>query len=161
MIPAARPTNLLIFLVSLSALLIALYLEHFMQMEPCPLCMTQRIFVALIGVLALLAYVHNPAPAGRRGYAWVGVLLAIAGGYFASRQLWLQSLPPELVPACGPNLAFMLEAWPFMDTLRAMLHGDGNCAEIDRLFGINLVVLTLLLFIVLGLANLYQALRRP
>jgi disulfide bond formation protein DsbB len=160
MLPAARPTNLLIFLACLGALLIAFYLEYFMYMEPCPLCMTQRIFVALVGALALLAFVHNPAQSGRRVYAWLGVLLALGGGYFSSRQLWLQNLPPELVPACGPNLAFMFEAWPFMDTVRAMLHGDGNCAEIDRLFGINLVVLTLLLFIALGVGNLFQALRR-
>src|SRR5690554_5772587 len=116
MFPAPRLTNLFIFLGCTAALLVALYLEYFMYMEPCPLCMTQRIFVVAVGLLALLAFAHNPKGCGRRAYASIGAMLAVVGGYFSSRQLWLQNLPPEQVPACGPNLSFMFEAWPFMDT---------------------------------------------
>lgn len=159
MLPGIRQTNLLIFLGCTAALLAALYLEYFMYMEPCPLCMTQRVFVVAVGVIALLAFLHNPAQRGRRIYAVLGLLLAVAGGYFSSRQLWLQSLPADQVPACGPSVSYMFEVLPFTDTLKAMLHGDGNCAEVDKLFGINLVVLTLITFIALALINLYQALR--
>jgi len=160
-LPATRPTNLIIFLGCTALILIAFYLEYVMGMEPCPLCMTQRIFVIAVGVVALLAFLHNPAKRGVRIYAALGVLLAIGGAYFSSRQLWLQSLPPDQVPACGPALGYMMEVFPFMDVLRAMLHGDGNCAEIDRLFGVSLALWTLLAFIGMAVVNGFQALRRP
>lgn len=159
MLPAIRTTHLIIFLGCTALMLIALYLEHVMGMEPCPLCMTQRIFVTAVGVIALLAFIHNPRKRGTIIYAVIGVLLAVAGGYFSSRQLWLQGLPPDQVPACGPGLSYMIEVFPFMDVLRAMLHGDGNCAEVDRLFGVSLALWTLLAFIGMALVNLTQAIR--
>lgn len=160
MLPGIRLTNLLIFLFCAAALLVALYLEHYMYMDPCPLCMTQRIFVIAVGVIALLAFLHNPAQRGRRIYAGLGILLALGGAYFSSRQLWLQSLPADQVPACGPSVSYMFEVLPFADTLKAMVHGDGNCAEVDLVLGVNLVVLTLLAFLALLLANVYQLWRR-
>lgn len=159
MLPSVRATNLIIFLGCTALILIALYLEHMMGMEPCPLCMTQRIAVIAVGVVALLAFLHNPAKRGVRVYAVLGVLLAAGGAYFSSRQLWLQSLPPELVPACGPALEYMMDVFPFMDVLKAMLHGDGNCAEVDLLFGVNLALWTLFAFIGMAAVNLFQAIR--
>lgn len=159
MLPAIRPTNLIIFLGCTALIVIALYLEHVMGMEPCPLCMTQRIFVMATGAMALLAFLHHPGKRGLLVYGALGCLLALAGSYFSSRQLWLQSLPPDKVPACGPALEYMLEVFPFMDVLKAMLHGDGNCAEVDRLFGVSLALWTLLAFTGLALLNLLQMLR--
>ncbi|MBE8715912.1 disulfide bond formation protein B [Cellvibrio polysaccharolyticus] len=159
MLPSVRVTNLIVFLGCTALILIALYLEHVMGMEPCPLCMTQRIAVIAVGVVALLAFLHNPAKRGVRVYAVLGLLLAVGGAYFSSRQLWLQSLPPDQVPACGPALEYMMQVFPFMDVLKAMLHGDGNCAEVDRLFGVSLALWTLLAFIGMAAVNLFQAVR--
>lgn len=159
MLPSLRVTNLIVFLGCTALILIALYLEHVMGMEPCPLCMTQRIAVIAVGVVALLAFLHNPAKRGVRVYAVLGLLLAVGGAYFSSRQLWLQSLPPDQVPACGPALEYMMQVFPFMDVLKAMLHGDGNCAEVDRLFGVSLALWTLLAFIGMAAVNLFQAVR--
>lgn len=159
MLPSLRVTNLIVFLGCTVLILIALYLEHVMGMEPCPLCMTQRIAVIAVGVVALLAFLHNPAKRGVRVYAVLGLLLAVGGAYFSSRQLWLQSLPPDQVPACGPALEYMMQVFPFMDVLKAMLHGDGNCAEVDRLFGVSLALWTLLAFIGMAAVNLFQAVR--
>jgi disulfide bond formation protein DsbB len=159
-LPSIRTTNLLIFLVCAAAMVTALYLEHFMDMEPCPLCMTQRIFITAVGVMALFAFLHNPDLRGRRVYAVLGILLAVLGSYFSSRQLWLQSLPEDQIPACGPSLAFMMDVFPIMDTIKAMLQGDGNCAEVDKLFGVTLPLWTLMAFIAFIIANGYQALRR-
>lgn len=160
MLPGIRLTHLILFLGCTAATLIALYLEYFMAMEPCPLCMTQRIFIIFVGLVALTAFLHNPAQRGRRIYALLGLLLAIAGAYFSSRQLWLQSLPEDQVPACGPSLGYMFEVFPFMDVLKQMLQGDGNCAKIDRLLGVSLPLWTLLAFIGCGLVNLFQYFRR-
>ncbi|WP_349678479.1 disulfide bond formation protein B, partial [Marinimicrobium sp. UBA4509] len=140
---------------------VALYMEHAMGLEPCPLCVSQRIFVILVGVWALLAFLHHPGRIGRGIYAGLGVLSAVAGGAVSSRQLWLQSLPASEVPACGPGVDYILDTFPLLDALRVMLTGDGNCAEVAwSLFGISIPGWTLIGFILLGLAHLWQALRR-
>lgn len=154
-----RQTNLLIFIACVAMMLAAAYMEHVMKMVPCSLCITQRGFVVLIGLLALLAALHNPAIHGRRAYAVAGIVSAILGACFAGRQLWLQSLPEDQVPACGPGLSYMFEVFPFMDALKLLLQGDGNCAHVDKLFGLSLAAWTLMAFIALAGANLYQMLR--
>jgi disulfide bond formation protein DsbB len=160
MYPSVRQTNLLIFVICTLMMLAAAYMEHVMKMVPCSLCITQRGFVILTGLLALIAALHNPAVRGRRAYAVAGIVSAILGACFASRQLWLQSLPEDQVPACGPGLAYMFEVFPVMDALRLLLQGDGNCAHVDKILGLSLAAWTLLAFIALAAANLYQAVRR-
>lgn len=156
-----RMTNLLIVLAVAAMMAVALYMEHAMGLEPCPLCVSQRIFVILVGVWALVAFLHHPGRIGRSLYAGLGVLSAMAGGAVSSRQLWLQSLPASEVPACGPGVDYILDTFPLLDALRVMLTGDGNCAEVAwSLFGISIPGWTLIGFILLGLAHLWQALRR-
>jgi len=155
-----RQTNLLLVLGCTGLIAAALYMEHVMKMQPCSLCITQRIFVIATGLFALAALIHHPTGSGRRVYAGLGVLAALLGAAFASRQLWLQSLPADQVPACGPGLAYIFEEFPFMEALKLLLQGDGNCAHVDKLFGLSLALWTLLAFIGLALINLYQALRR-
>lgn len=140
---------------------IALYMQYSMGLEPCPLCMTQRVAIIAVGVVAFIAFLHHPSGALRRAYAGLGVLLAVLGGAVSSRQLWLQSLPEDQVPACGPSLDYMLETFPLADTLRVMLQGDGNCAEVVWTFlGLSIPGWTLVAFIGLCSANLWLMLRR-
>ncbi|MGD8175174.1 disulfide bond formation protein B [Marinimicrobium sp. ARAG 43.8] len=161
MLPSVRLTNCLIVMLVVFMMGVALYMEHGMGLEPCPLCISQRIFVILAGVWALLAFLHHPGRIGRRVYGLLGLLSAAAGAAVSARQLWLQSLPEDQVPACGPGLDYMLDAFPLLDVLRAMLAGDGNCAEVSwSLFGISIPGWTLIGFLVLGLAHLWQVLRR-
>src|SRR5690625_6019164 len=117
MFPDIRPINGLIVVACAALPIFALYMECVMGLIPCPLCMTQRVFVLLVGVFELLAVVHHPRRWGRRVCAGFGLLAALIGGGFSSRQLWLQSLPPERVPACGPGLYYIVDVFPFMETL--------------------------------------------
>ncbi len=160
MIPSVRKTNFLIFIVCTLMILAAAYMEHVMKMIPCSLCITQRGFVVLTGLLALAAALHNPAVTGKRAYAVLGIISPILGACFAGRQLWLQSLPADQVPACGPGLAYMFEVFPFMDALKLLLQGDGNCAHVDKILGLSLALWTLIAFIGLAGVNLYQLLRK-
>lgn len=160
MIPNVRKTNLLIFIACTLMILAGAYMEHVMKMIPCSLCITQRGFIVLTGLIALAAAIHNPALTGRRVYAVIGIISPILGACFAGRQLWLQSLPADQVPACGPGLSYMFEVFPFMDALKLLLQGDGNCAKVDKIFGLSLAAWTFMAFIGLALVNLYQLIRK-
>jgi disulfide bond formation protein DsbB len=104
---------------------------------------------------------HNPPGWGRRVYAGLCTLSAIIGGAVAARHVWLQHLPEDQVPACGPSLEYMLETLPFSQTLELVLMGDGNCAETLWTFmGLSIPEQTLILFVVAGLVSLWQTLRR-
>jgi protein dithiol:quinone oxidoreductase len=160
MVPSVRQTNLIIFLTCTAMMLAAAYMEHVMKMIPCSLCITQRGFVILTGLLALAAALHNPALTGRRIYAMLGIISPLLGACFAGRQLWLQSLPADQVPACGPGLAYMFDVFPFMEALKLLLQGDGNCAHVDKILGLSLAAWTFIAFIGLAGVNLYQLLRK-
>src|ERR1700694_2648213 len=107
----------------------ALYLQWGEGLEPCPLCMLQRICVGAMGVVFLIAAFHNPGRAGAGVYALLQLSFGGAGAAIAARQVWLQSLPKDQVPACGMGLNYMLETLPFTDVLRQVLEGSGECAE--------------------------------
>ena len=156
-----RICNCLLFAACVFAMGMAYYLDGILGLEPCPLCMTQRVFVVGCGLFCLLAAVHGPGLTGRRIYAGIAALWAAGGGAVAARHVWLQHLPEDLVPACGPSLEYMLESFPFSETLELVLMGDGNCADVVwTMFGLSIPEQALILFSGLLVANLWQLLRR-
>ena len=151
----------LVLMATFSILFARLYLEDVLNLAACPLCMTQRVFVVLWGVFALIAVVHNPGGWGRRAYGVLCALAATAGGAVAARHVWLQHLPPDQVPACGPSLEYMLETLPFSETLSIVMMGDGNCADtMWTLLGLSIPEQTLALFVVVTAISLWQAFRK-
>jgi disulfide bond formation protein DsbB len=156
LIPGPRNLNWLIGLGCLFMMGVALYMEHAMHLEPCPLCIFQRVATISAGVIALLAAIHNPAATGVRVYGILTILAAAAGVALAGRQLYLQGLPPEEVPACGPGLDYLLDVFPLSEVLAMVFEGDGSCAEVLWTFlGISIPGWTLIGFIgLIGLALL-------
>lgn len=160
-IPSSRLTNLGIFLFAVVAMLFALWLQHYQQLEPCPLCIFQRVAMMATGAVALLAFLHGPARTGRRIYAGLTLLAAAAGVGVAGRHVWLQHLPPEQVPSCGPGLEYWLDTFPLFDVVGKVLRGSGECAEIDWVFlGITLPGWTLVVFVGLAIVAVWQLMRR-
>jgi disulfide bond formation protein DsbB len=150
----------LVLLAIISMLFARLYLQEFLALDACPLCMTQRVFVVLWGVIALIGALHNPRGWGRSVYGALCGLSAWAGAAVAARHVWLQNLPEDQVPACGPSLDYMLENLPFEDTLSIVLAGDGNCAEITWTFlGLSIPEQTLAIFCAAILICLWQTVR--
>jgi disulfide bond formation protein DsbB len=151
----------LLLMAIFSMVFARLYLEEVLDLAACPLCMTQRVFVVLWGVFALIAVLHNPDGWGLRVYSVLCALAAIAGGAVAARHVWLQHLPADQVPACGPSLEYMLETLPFTDTLSIVLMGDGNCADTMWTFlGLSIPEQTLALFVVVTVICLWQTFRK-
>jgi disulfide bond formation protein DsbB len=106
----------------------ALYLQHVLRQDPCPLCMVQRVIYIVIGVLFLLAALHNAKSLGAKIYSVLISLVALSGVGVASRHIWIQHLPKDQVPACGPGLDYMLNHFPMADVLQELMHGSGECA---------------------------------
>lgn len=160
--PSPRLVFFGLAIMAVVAMLFArVYLEQILGLPPCPLCMTQRVFVVLWGGIALLAALHNPARLGRRVYATLCALAAVAGAAIAVRHVWIQHLPPDQVPACGPSLEYMLETLPLGETLSIVLMGDGNCADIQWTFlGLSIPEQTLVMAAVVLVVCLWQVFRK-
>ncbi len=135
---------------------VALGLEHLVGLEPCPLCIFQRVAVIAAGGVFAVAALHDPK--GRLGAALYGLLslLAVATGIgLAGRHLWLQSLPADQVPSCGPGLDYMMEVLPLQQVVAMVLNASGECAEISaRFLGLSLPGWTLIGFVVLSMVPL-------
>jgi disulfide bond formation protein DsbB len=150
----------LVLLAIVSMLFARVYLQAYLELEACPLCMTQRVFVVLWGVIALAGAIHNPPGWGRRVYGALCGVAAATGAAVAARHVWLQHLPEDQVPACGPSLEYMLENFPFSETLSLVLMGDGNCAlTVWTFLGLSIPEQTLLLFCATVLVCLWQTVR--
>lgn len=139
----------------------AYYLQHVEMQEPCPLCMVQRVAFYLLGLVFLVAAWHGPARRGRMMYGIAAFVIAGLGAAVAARHVWLQNLPKHLVPACGPDLAYMLQRFPLAETIAKVLKGSGECAEAGWHFlGLTIAGWSLFWLVTLGLFALLLALRR-
>ena len=149
--------SFLIFLSCALLMCFALYLELVEGLDPCPLCSLQRACVALGGGFALIASLHNPGRIGFLSYAVVQVLFFSIGGALAGRQIYLQSLPKDLVPSCGPDLGYLLEVFPVFEVLSLIIFSDGSCAEVMwKFLGLSIPQWTILSFLILTFMCLLQ-----
>lgn len=147
-LPKARTLFLLGFLACAAMMGTALiYFQHVLQLEPCPLCIFQRVVVIALGMVFLVATLHNPSGPGVRVYGALVTLVATTGAGIAGRHVWLQNLPPDQVPDCGPGLDYILEVFPVGEALRMVLHGSGECAQVLwRFLGLTIPGWTLVAF---------------
>lgn len=160
--PSRRAGFFLVFLACAGAMAFALYAQHVMGLEPCPLCIFQRVAVMAVGVLALLAALWNPS--GKAGGGIAGGLVALAalgGAGVAGWHVRLQHLPADQVPACGPGLDYMVETMPFSAMLAKVFRGSGECAEVTwRLLGLSMPEWTLMFFVGIIVVAVLLALKR-
>jgi disulfide bond formation protein DsbB len=157
---SARTANFLGTLACGGLLAFAYYAQFVMHLEPCPLCIFQRIGVLTIGLLFLIAAAHDPSGWSRRLYAGLLALAALATIGVAVRQLYIQSLPPGSVPACGASLEFMLKVFPLTDVLVKVLTGSGECAKVNwRFLGLAMPAWVLIAALCLGAWGLWTNLR--
>lgn len=129
LLPPRRLAYALGFLVCAGLMAWGLWLQYGLGLEPCPLCMFQRVAMIAIGVVFLVALIHNPLQLGAWVYGILVLLVAGAGAALAGRQIWLQALPKDQVPACGMGIHYMLETLPFTEVIVKVLKGSGECAE--------------------------------
>ena len=143
-----------------SMLFAVLYLERPLFLDPCPLCILDRVVIISLGIVFLIAWVHGSRTIFTKVYGVLCILLSTTGIGLASRHIWLQNLPKDQVPECGPDLYFMLDALPLFDALKKTLTGSGSCADTNWTFAdLTIPEQTLILFVILLVLSVIQTLR--
>jgi disulfide bond formation protein DsbB len=138
------------FIACVSVLAFGVYLQFVEQLEPCPLCISQRLAFIATGLIFLMAAIHHR---GIKIYAVLAAFSALVGASVSARHVWLQHLPPEQVPECSPGLEYVFQHFPLADTIKLMLTGTGECAKVDwTLLGLAIPSWALITF--LGLVGL-------
>jgi disulfide bond formation protein DsbB len=161
-LPNNRVINFTGAFICASSLVIAVvYFQQHLGLEPCYLCITQRAFVAAVGVIFLLGAIHNPQGTRQKIYPIGAIAAALGGGYFSAKQIWLQNLPEENIPVCGPPVDYLFDVFPASEVISMLIRGDGNCAKVQwELLGFSMPEWVLLIFIILAGLGLVQLLRR-
>jgi disulfide bond formation protein DsbB len=154
-----RTFNFIAFLVCCVMILMAAYLQFSKGLEPCPLCIVQRFLVILIGIIFLIGMLHSANTRWVRFHGFLVSLVAACGVAAAGRQVYLQWLPPDQLPPCAPNLSYILEKLSWIDSLKFLLRGSADCAQVKwTLLHLSIPAWTLLFFAVFFLFGLWELL---
>jgi protein dithiol:quinone oxidoreductase len=139
------------FIVSFGLVVFALYIQTKDHLEPCPLCISQRIIYMVYGLIALLATFHHPKNMGRKIYALLLLLTAVVGVVVASRHWWIQANPEKVMAECGAGFDYIFETFPFKKALDLVFKGTGECSTIDWTWlGLTIPQLSLACFLLLA-----------
>jgi len=153
----SRLVYLAIFLVCTGLIGFALYLQHSLGLEPCPMCILQRYAFIAVGVIALAAAIQNPALLGRRIYSALLCVMAATGGGVAIRHVYLEHYPPKIFD-CGADVGFMLESFPLTQVLPMIFRGTGDCTKVPwRFLGLSIAEWSLICFALLIVAAIVAA----
>ncbi len=156
---SARRFHGLVAFVAFALLAVAFYMEYQMALEPCPLCMLQRIVFLCVGLVSLASALTG-SQAARRFFSWVVVVLSLIGAALAIRHLYLQQLPEDQLPACLPGLSYMFDVFPWQEIMQAMIMGTGECGDVVWTFlSISIPGWTLVAFAGMALINIIIALK--
>jgi len=152
---AGRTGYILGFLVSFSLVALALYLQKAYNLEPCPLCIFQRIAFLVLGLIFLIAAIHHPAAPGRKIYGVLQFIVAAVGAGIAARHTWIQANPDKVMSECGAGFDYIYDTLPFQEFLTWVFKGTGECSAIDWTFlGLTIPQLSLIAFIGLAMYSI-------
>jgi disulfide bond formation protein DsbB len=143
-----------VFVVCSGLIAFALYLQHALNLEPCPMCILQRYVFIAIAIVALVAALHSPRGWGLTGYCIAIVLLAVGGAGIAARHAWLQHFPTPSF-SCGSDLGYLLNTFPLAKALPTIFEGTGECSKVQwRLLGLSIPEWAFVWFVFLALVAL-------
>jgi len=159
---STRLANLLGFFACVGLLGYAYFSQYVLHLEPCPLCIFQRVGVLALGIAFMLAAIQGPRAWGRRVYAAAIALAALATMGVAIRHLYIQSLPPGTIASCGASLDMLLKFFPLQEVITKVLSGSGECAQINwRFLGLAMPGWVLIAAGAVGGFGVWANLRRP
>lgn len=137
-----------------------LYIQVKHHLEPCPLCISQRIAFMLLGFTFLIALLHNPVGVWRKIHGGLQFIVAAGGASIALRHIWIQSHADEVMAECGAGFDYIFQRFPFRKAVELVFKGTGECTAIDwTLLGFTIPQLSLVAFTGLGLYAVAIALK--
>lgn len=149
---AGRTGYLLGIIASFGLVAFALYIQQKHNLEPCPLCISQRMAFMALGLTFLLAAIHNPGQIGRRIYGLLQFAVAATGVGIAARHIWIQANPDKVMAECGAGFDYIFDTFPLKKALDLVFKGTGECTAIDwTLFGLTIPQLSLVCFVALAI----------
>jgi protein dithiol:quinone oxidoreductase len=149
------------FLVCVTLLAYAIYVQFQLEIEPCPLCIFQRIAFAFMGIFFLVGALHNPRAGGRQVYALLVLLGACAGIGIAGYHLWVQHLPPDPMAGCSPGFSYMINNLPISKVLKKVFSGEAECSTVNWTFlGLAMPFWTLVSYVLLGAGAVWAGFRK-
>ena len=159
-IPNRRLLNLAGFMACVAMMGFALFSQHVLLLDPCPLCIFQRVAVIMLGLVLLVAALHNPGQRSARAYAVLVAIVAASGAAVASWHVRLQNLPADEVPSCGPGLGYLVDNFPLSEAISLIFKGSGECAEVAwRFLGLSMPTWVVISLLGLGIAGVWNNLR--
>jgi len=160
-LPNRRLLNLAGFLACAGMMGFALYAQYVLLLDPCPLCVFQRIATISLGVVFLLAFLHNPGNVGSKVYA---ALVTVTAGFGVGVATWhvrLQNMPTDEVPSCGPGFEYIMDNFALFDALSLIFKGSGECADVVwRLLGLSMPSWVIIGLGGLGIAGIWNNFRK-
>ncbi len=149
------------FVVCAALYAYALYVQFALAIEPCPMCIFQRIVFIVLAIVFLAGAIQNPRERGRRVYGVILLLSAFVGIGIAARHIWVQHQPPDPYAGCAPGWNYMISNFPLSKALKQAFTGSADCSVVNwTLFGFSMPAWTLLCFALLGAGAVYAAFRK-
>ncbi len=148
------------FLTCAGLIAFALYLQYFVNLEPCPLCMLQRVAFIVLGMFFLIGAIHGPGLTGTRAYASLASIAALTGVGLAARHVWLQYNPPQIA-SCSGDIYSQLERLPLGRVIVNALYATGDCAKVDwTMLGLSVAEWSLVWFVIFSAGAIALLLRK-
>ncbi len=146
------------FLASLGFVVYGLFIQQKYNLDPCPLCIFQRIAFLVMGGFFLLAALHNPGNSGRKIYGLLHFAAAVTGIGIALRHIWIQANPEKVMAECGAGFDYIFDTFPLKKALDLVFKGTGECSTVDwTMFGLTIPQLSLVAFIGLAVYAVWLA----
>ncbi|MDH3620389.1 MAG: disulfide bond formation protein B [Gammaproteobacteria bacterium] len=160
-LPNRRLLNLAGFLACAGMMGFALYAQYVLILDPCPLCVFQRIATIALGAVFLIAFLHNAGNIGSKIY---GAFVALTAGFGVGVASWhvrLQNMPKDDVPSCGPGFEYIMDNFALFDALSLIFKGSGECADVVwRLLGLSMPSWVIIGLGGLGIAGIWNNFRK-
>lgn len=158
---STRMMYLYAFVVIVMMMLLALYLQFYKGIAPCPLCVLQRLMLAFLGVVFFFGAAFSLKKLGNTFIGCLGFFIALVGIFLSGRQVWLQHLPPNKAEDCGVSLQYMLKVLPLDQVFKKILQGTADCSLLEWSFGgLSLAEWSLIWFVLLAVFAVWQVVRK-
>lgn len=146
LIADARSIYISVASLALTAVAITLLLQYGFGLEPCPLCILQRITLFAVGGVALLGLLCAERPKlGGAVFVLLGAT-SIFGLMVSMRHIYIQAVPSSTAASCGPSVGYLMDTLPAWAVLVEVLGGTGECSDVSPVLGIPVPIWSLMVF---------------